>query len=80
MTDPWNGHPLMNADRDGWHLLRFEDQKHPEPMWWVAEAEGWFADPAARVGMAAEVAEETGYTYVAGVVTPEEWEERSVAP
>ncbi|MFT8354545.1 MAG: hypothetical protein ABF617_08065 [Gluconobacter japonicus] len=66
----WDGFPVFGRDRDAWHLLRFENEEHPTPMWWDWRLEAWFTDPSARGGMRAEAAHETGFSYLAGTVTP----------
>ncbi|KXU99264.1 hypothetical protein AD929_15845 [Gluconobacter potus] len=68
--EKWDGFPVFGRDRDGWHLLNYDEAEHPIPMWWCWHIEAWKADPADLFSAGAPNAAYIGYSYLAGTVTP----------
>lgn len=68
--EKWDGFPVFGRDRDGWHLLNYDEAEHPIPMWWCWHIEAWKADPADLFSVGAPNAAYIGYSYLAGTVTP----------
>lgn len=71
----WDGFPVLGRDRDAWHLLNYVKSPHPVPMWWNWHAECWLSSPDAKMGTHAGDAQFSGFSYLAGTVTPSDLKE-----